>query len=238
MELWSKYEVRLQFVGKLCGSTPLNPEIIQGWLEARKPSVRPANSKSMDDIHQEVLSTLATEDIQTENEEIEKRVTLGFQNVNGGLVMRGGTMKAHLKDCARILSSMIYGKVKGERSFAVKLLNCLNVEEYWIPVLKEGQPVLEADDYLDKAVHVQTMMGPRNALKRILFVNRPTMNFHLLITNTKDGKPVVSMDDLETVFKFGAVKGYGGERGDGEGRYAFKIQDIKKGDKNGNTERA
>lgn len=229
MELWKKYEVNFQFVGKLCGSTPQDPEMIQGWLEARRPSVRPVNSKSLDEVHQEVLTTIATEDLEQENKDIEQRVTLGFQNVNGGLVMRGGTMKAHIKDCARIISSMIYGKVKGERSFAVKVLNCVNVEEYWIPILKEGKPVLEADNYLDKAVHVQTMMGPRNALKRILYINRPTMSFHLLITNTKDGKPLVSMVDLETLFTYGAVHGYAGERGDGEGRYTFKIKEITNG---------
>jgi hypothetical protein len=33
----------------------------------------------------------------------------------------------------------------------------------------------------------------------------------------------VSQDDLEAVFTYGATHGYGGERGDGEGRYEFEI---------------
>lgn len=225
MNLWKKYRVTFDFVGKLCGSTPLSPNMIAPWLEARKPTVRPAGGKSIAEVHQEVLTTIATEDIEKENVEIEQRITLGFQNIDGQLVMRGGTMKAHIKDCARILSSMVYAKIKGERSLAVRVLNCVNVEEAWIPIHKNGRPVFEADNFIDKAVHVQTMMGPRNALKRILYVDRPSMVFTLMVATTNDGKPVVPVKDLERVFTYGAVHGYAGERGDGEGRYAFEIEE-------------
>lgn len=221
--MWKKLEVTLKFENKLCGSVPLNPDIIEPWLSARMPNTKPNGARSMESNVKEVMSTMAVEE---ENAEIADRITLGFQKVGNGLVMRGGTVKAHLKDCSRIVSSMIIGKIKGERSLALRIINCVNVEEYWIPLSKQGKLIEEPDDVFEKAVHVMTMMGPRNALKRILYIERPQMKFNLVIALKQDGKPVVTVDELTSVFDYGAVHGYAGERGDGEGRYKFTIKEI------------
>lgn len=138
--------------------------------------------------------------------------------------MRGGTIKAHIKDCARIISSF-NAKMKGERSFAVKVLNCLYVGEYWVPILKAGNPTKKSDGTFDKAVHVMTPQGQRNALKRIHFINEPTMAFHLSVMQSPKGD-VVNRKDIETLLTYGAVHGYAGERGDGEGRYTFKVEEV------------
>jgi len=230
--MWKTYEVKMKFIGKLCGSVPIDPELIKNWLEARKPRVKPPGSKSIDETAKEVTDSVAN---VNEQKEMEDRVTLAFQTYDGGLVMRGGTVKAHLKDCARVLSSLYMGKIQGERSLAIRVLNCINVQEYWIPLLRDGAPIKEADNYFDKAVHVQTMRGPRNALKRILYLEKPEMKFHLKILENQSSKLVVSIDDLKKVFEFGCLKGYGGERGDGEGRYEFTIEEIQVDNKVGNS---
>lgn len=222
--MWKKYEVELNFVGKLCGSVPMNPEMIQGWLDARKPRVRPPGSKDILETAEEVITSI--QDQKELNAETEKRVTLGFQKVDGGLVMRGGTIKAHLKDCARILSQNYIGKIQGEKSLNVRVTNCVQVEEYWIPLLRNGKPIDEADNYIDKAVHVMTRIGPVNALKRIQFIEKPSMIFNLLVMESSAKRLVVSLNDLKSVFQYGGIHGYAGERGDGEGRYTFTIKEI------------
>lgn len=224
------YNVKLSFTGKLCGSTPMNPEMIRPWIEARRSKRKPPYEKSLDEIEADVKKSLPVISSEKEtgetDQEMVDRITLGFQKNEDGLVMRGGTMKAHIKDCARILSTFSIGKIEGEKSFAVRVLNCLNVVEYWISILRNGKPVKEADDYMDKSVHVQTMRGPRNALKKILYIEKAMIEFNLSsITNT-NGNPVVDKKDLEKIFEYGAVHGYGGERGDGEGRYAYAIEET------------
>lgn len=224
--MFKKYRVKMQFVERLCGSVPQNEEMIQPWLDSRKPTVRPPGAKSIVEVAEEVISTLP--DQEAVNAETEKRITLGFQEYKGSLAMRGGTIKAHLKDCARILTQNYIGKIKGERSLAQRLLNCIMVEEYYIPILKDGEPVKKADGEFDKAIHVMTRMGPINALKRIQYIQEGSLTFHLLIMANTADRLVVSEDDLRSVFTYGAVKGYGGERGDGEGRYTFTIEEVSK----------
>lgn len=221
--MWKKYKVTWDFRGRLCGSVPLNDELIGSWLDARKPSVRPPGARSIAEITNEAISTLAREDIEQENQDLEKRTTLGFQNIDGNLVMRGGTIKAHLKDCSRIISSFS-AKIKGERSFAIKVLNCIYVEEYWVPILVKGSVVKASHGTFEKAVHVMTRQGPMNALKRINYIERPMMKFTLNVMESPRGE-VVNIKDLELLFTYGGIHGYAGERGDGEGRYTFKIEE-------------
>ena len=42
-----------------------------------------------------------------------------------------------------------------------------------------------------------------------------------------EGKPAISKADLESIFEYGGVHGYAGERGDGEGRYFATVQEVK-----------
>lgn len=223
--IWSQYRVRWDFVTKLCGSVPADPEMRESWLKARMPSVRPPSSRSLAEINEEVVATLA--------EPIEEELggLLVFQRVNGACCMRAGTIKAHLKDCARFLSSNYVGKIEGEKSFAVRFLNGVypDPRTYWVPIQSQitGAPVSERSGVYDKAVHVMTRMGPRNSIKTIQYIDEARLEFVLLVMHDKKGKDVVSVEDLTTMMQYGGVHGYAGERGDGEGRYLFTIEPIE-----------
>ncbi len=94
---------------------------------------------------------------------------------------------------------------------------------YWIPILRpDGSRVTDNDGAMDKAVHVRGAMGqPMNALKTFQFVDPARMDFTLKVL----GKSV-SLNDLETLFEYGGTHGYAGERGDGEGKYTFEIEEV------------
>ena len=185
------------------------------WLEARRPTVRPPGGKTIEEIASEVIETLA------EPEE-ERLSILTFQRNDKGLVLRAATIRAHLKDCARVLSSLYIGKIKGERSFATKVVNGLYPDErhYWIPILRpDGTPVETADGEKDKAIHVRGPHGePMNALKRFEFVEPARIDFTLKILGG-----CIKTSDLEHLLTYGGVHGYGGERSDGEGKYLFTL---------------
>lgn len=215
-QLWTAHRVQWSFDGKLCGQTPKNVEMVNSWLMARRPEATPPQARSIPEIQAEVAASMANEETV---EEVEQRSWLGFQAQNGQLVMRGATVRAHLKDCARIISKMYVGKVKGESTLGWKIVNGLYVKEYWVPILRDGIPVTVPDGYMDKAVHVQTRQGPMNALKRIDFLQGVTMTFTLqLLCGLKHS-------DIETIMQYGAIHGYAGERSEAEGRYVYEFEE-------------
>jgi hypothetical protein len=195
--MWTTVECKMIFQERLCGSVPLNKEIVKSWLQARGA---PENAE------EEVMSTI---------EDIEEKVTLGFQRDENGLFVRGGTIKAHIKDCANQIKDIV--KIKNLRS---KIANKVYVEESRIYLQKDRSNILEVDGVFDQPVHVITNLGPRNALKTIQYITRPTMEFHLRILEDKE----IDVETIKVIFEYGSIHGFGGERGMGEGRYKYEIE--------------
>lgn len=220
--LWTRYRMRWNFLTDLCGSTPADPEIIDKWLEARRPNVRPAGAPSIQEINEEVLASIE----RGEGDADQSFNALVFQRHAGQLVFRYSTIRAHIKDCARVISAQFVSKRKGERAFSTRVINgvYLDKREYWIPIRRDdGTPVTKADGEREKPVHFRGPRGEQlSALKRFEFVEPPSlMEFTL---NVLTGS--VSDDDLSIIFEYGGTHGYAGERSDGEGRYDFTIERL------------
>ena len=219
--LWTEYDVSWRFATKLCGSTPGRADIVKPWLDARKPKARPPGGKSIEETQEEVMATLA-------EPEPEFSSTI-FQRQNGGLVVRGHTVRAHLKECARVLSWHYIGRVQGERSLQTKVKNCLYPDEYWIPILRpDGEPIKNPDGEIDKPIHVTGPRGEVSALKRFEFIEPSRIDFTLRVLGG-----AVKHSDLEHMMTYGGTHGYGGERSAGEGKYLYTITERKNG--NGKT---
>lgn len=207
--MWLFYEVSMNFEGRLCGSVPLSKELIRPWLESRMPNAKPEDARPIEEIEEEVLASI---------EEAEERTTLGFQQDINGLFVRAGTIKAHIKDCANQIKDVV--KVKALRS---KVANKVFIEPDPIHIQQaNGEFVQSEDGEFERAVHVMTAQGPRNALKRIRYIEQPTITFTVRLLKDKEVTP----DVLRSIFEYGSVHGYGGERGMGEGRYAFSMEGI------------
>ena len=219
--LWTKYRVRWTFLTKLCSSVPADPELVKAWLAARDPLVKPAGARSIEEINEEVLASIE----RGEGEADQTYSMLVFQRDHGQLVMRAGTVKAHIKDCARVLSVQFVGRIQNERAFSTRVINgvYLDETEYWLPIRRpDGSPVTEPDGAYDKPVHPRGPQGTQSALKRFEYVSPPSM---LEFTLKVLGKSV-SATDLDHLFMYGGTHGYAGERSDGEGRYTYEIQRI------------
>ena len=230
--MWTEYDIEWKFLTKLCGSVPADPDIQRKWLESRQPKVRPQDARSLEEIQAEVAETTPTVE-----EEEEERLAV-FQRAEGGLVMRMSTVRAHFKDCGRVMSSLYYGKPgkankgeESERSFNVRVLNGLYYppDAYWIPILgqMDGNPLKEPSGLHNKTIHVQTRQGQRSAFKTFEYVEGAMMRFQVKVLTTPAGKGVVSEGELEKLLEYGGTHGYGGERGDGEGRYAASFKRLK-----------
>lgn len=217
--IWTYYNLELKFIGRLCASVPSNPELISRWLENREPRVKPPGGRSIDEMNEEVFASLPQ--VAEEREDKEQQSLLIFQREKGTLVVRAATVRAHIKDCARVISAQAIGRIKGERSFATKVVNGVYHDEltYWLPLLRNQEPILEADGIHEKAVRFRTPDGRQlSALKAFEYVNEPTIKIRLKVLGSSPNET-----DLTTIFLYGGTHGYGGERGDGEGRYGFTL---------------
>lgn len=219
--MFERYAVTLQFENRVCGSVPLSKELVPIWLKSRMPKNKPEGEPDMEAVEQEVMDSI---------QETEERTTLGFQLHEDVLVVRGGTIKAHLKDCSNQIKDVVPNPKpvkseakKGIKALRSKVANMVYVEEYWVSLLRDdGEPVREEDSSYEQPVHVMTPMGPRNALKVIRFVEKPVMRFTLRVLENRQ----VTADTIRAILEYGSIHGYGGERGMGEGRYSFTMEKV------------
>lgn len=205
--MWIYGEIAMTFNRRLCGSVPLKKEIVESWLTARMPKRKPQEGKSIEEIETEVLESI---------EDIEEKVTLGFQENEKGLFVRSGTIKAHVKDSANQIKDVIKPPVK---NFRGKVANKFYIDEYHVYLKRNDDFIQSEDGEFDQPVHVITRQGPRSALKIIQFLNQPSLQFHCKLMIDKEVIP----ENIEQVFEYGSIHGYGGERGMGEGRYSYQI---------------
>lgn len=214
--LFTDYAVTWNFVNPLCGSVPQDPEIVAKWLESRMPTSKPAEGRDLIEIQEEVLATLS------EPAEPHEVAVLGFQSHGPGLAVRGATIRAHLKDCARQLSRYVVGKIKGETSFAVRVVNTVYVRDEWVSITRpDGQHVLVPDGHIEKPFSAMTPRGPISAFKRFAYVEPASLRFSIRVLGGAVGK-----DDLERIMQYGGLHGYAGERGMGYGRYVIEQLDT------------
>jgi hypothetical protein len=214
---WTRFRVTWLGLTKLCGSVPADPEIVRAWTDARKPRVQPPGGRSLDEINEEVLAALP--EVADSDSNI-----LTFQRHTGLCTMRAATIKAHLKDCARRLSART-GRIEGEAAFSTKVINYVYPAPapYWVPIVRpEGEPVTKQDGEMDRPI--TTFRG--TALKRFEWIQPWRLDFVLQVL-TVSNKAAVGREDLEKLLLYGGVHGYGGERGNGEGKYIATIEELE-----------
>ncbi len=220
--LWTHYRVIWTFLTRICASVPADPQMVQKWLDAREARVKPAGALSIEEINEEVLASIE----RGEGEPDQTFSMLVFQRHEGRLVQRAGTIRAHLKDCARVLSAQFIGRIQGERAFSTRVINGVYLDPavYWVPIQRmDGASITAADGAFDKAIHVRGPRGePMSALKRFEYIEPPSqMSFSLKVLGRS-----VSETDLHHLFMYGGTHGYAGERSDGEGRYDYLLERV------------
>lgn len=212
--LFLRYALDLYFTGYLCGSVPVAKDMIRPWLESRAPKRKPESGPSLDELEAEVISTLPDE--QNIEDEM-ARITMGFQydEDEGAIFVRAGTLKAHLKDCALQVKDYL-----NHANFRSHVANKVYVQPDRLLVYRQdGSLVTTHDGYYDQPVHRTTRAGKISALKRIRYIERPVISCTLLVVN--DG--TISEEELRVLLDYGSIHGYGGERSLGQGQYTYKL---------------
>lgn len=241
VSVWEDIPITLKFSVPLYGSLPVEESKVAAFVEQKihKGKLEPTRLEltdegvvkifregvSLEELHEEKVRQVLGEKPFIPDKEIEKR-SLTFMRRGGKIVVFGGTLRSHLKDGSRVLSSLVLPrKVEGQRSLAVRATAGLYVREEWIPVLRDGKPQKEGDMWTEFFLHLTNPAtgAPMSSLKRVEgFHAGVTISFTLAVL-----AGVVTMQELEMILVYGGLHGYGQERSRGMGRYEFTIGEGK-----------
>lgn len=196
----------------IAGGLPADPRLVDAWQQANwKKSAK-------------LLST----DPQTPEEAAERTLELlegipeekGFtvfprEHGTDRLCVEGRQIKAMLKESANIMKGLlpVNGKVIPLRS---KLAERVFVVERLIPFDPETK---EPDDVIERAIHVMTAQGPRDAIKRSEIVRNRSIHCTLKVLNDRMFTPTL----LRSLLDHAQENGMGADRSQGYGRFRYDL---------------
>jgi len=215
--MFKKYRVKVDFQNQFAAGIPEDPNRLVDFLDAKKPTKEPEDAIPLEDL----AEMIEGQTLPSEEGSDEAAMTTTFKvDEDGNLAYESRCVKAHLKDCAFILSKNYLEK----RGLKTAVANRIQVGPEMLPLSRNGGFLKDVDDKEIRPITVQTRQGPRTAVKIVKFVNAPHMEFELTVLN--DG--VVDGQLLETLFQYGGMmKGMGQDRNMGWGRYTFEIEELE-----------
>ena len=188
---WTSYKLTME-VERLYGGIPKNPTVIGSWLESRG-IINPA-------LVQETIESV---------EVAEDKFWNGFKQNGAGLYVEARQVKAMLKDAANVVKTMV--EVKNLKN---KLADRLVVTPEHLSLRKA-----EPDGVLERAIHVETARGPRDALKRVDYVDNVKVSCTIRVLDDK----VITENILRGCLEYAAEFGLGADRSQGGGRFTWTL---------------
>lgn len=227
--MWTNLNLEMRFTVPLCGGVPRNDDLVKKWVELRKATeaehAKMKDPKTLDQVADERVATTDTLDV---DEEMSK-VWVGFsRDSDGFLFIRGGALRAHLKDAAQVLGRIFkLGRIEGMdviKLFAAKLKDSLYIKEDQIRLLNgDGIAMKQATGYRDATMSVMTAQGPRTCLKRVDFVSPCTMKATLQLLYGSE----IKQEHIQKCLEYGCVHGFGQDRSLQFGRYEFTLEESE-----------
>lgn len=201
-EMYNVFRVSIRMRDKICGGTPRNPELIRDWIKART---------GHDDAQTDAQTAEAVEamiDATTE------KSWNGFPGDERGLFIWSRQIKALFKECAtmlRVTVQKIGSKQIFQHGFEIKGPDI--ADRVYLGV--------KAPTGFDEGpIHVQTAQGPRTALKRVDYIDRPSLSFEVWVLKTDPAeKRHVSEAEIRRMLTFGQENGLGADRSQGRGKF-------------------
>ena len=192
---WNTYTLTLQ-VQRLYGGVPKNPDVIKDWLASKGITEPQAITEA-----QQAMSLQAAQE----------KVWNGFKSNGNGLYIECRQVKAMLKDAANVVKKVVEVKnlknKLAERVFVQSTAGDPSLQD--LICLGKQKP----DGTLERAIHVDTAMGPRDALKRADYVDNVTVAVRLKVLD--DG--VVTEPLLRDILEYAVEVGLGADRSQGGG---------------------
>ncbi len=179
--LWTRYRGQLQFRDKVMGGTPMNPQVIEGWLRSKTGVTAEEEVQSMMQRTMVELGTWRPDMTQEELDEAARQVaalkeTTGFKiDPEGGLYIEQRQLKAALKESTNILyAGEKWGATKkGPKQFLT--------ERVFVSPDHLSLGRMEPDGVELVIGHIVGPQGPRSTLGYHQYVLRPIIDFDVLV---------------------------------------------------------
>ena len=218
----TRYVVSLQLLDRLVGGVPAvgisdddtSPEAEKRREKARDIMSAWLNKNLADKMSEEQIAELADRTFDEAFADAEAQATTTFKHDDRGLYIEGRQIKAMFKEAG---SRLGFGKaVKGGRpSLKQDLHEALHVDEQIVYLKRDGQHITEPDGYEARPITVMTAQGPRNAIKKITFVERCTVTFNLrFLTSSGLTEQIVIQ-----ILAFAQDLGLGADRSQSAGKF-------------------
>jgi len=174
---------------------------------------------------QYIASKAPTDELREEEESLaldreEKGLTVFYRNRQDQLCMMGYQIKGFFKGALLALKAQY--KIAASKS---KIDNLVFVEPRYIPITRNGQPMRDEDDILERPLRAQTPMGERVSLAASELVEDPwqiTIEVTMLPSNGTAKSEALSWEALETALDYGAYHGLGQWRNADWGRFTWE----------------
>lgn len=229
MNLWNRYHATLR-VDRLVAGVPSNPNLIQAWLDAKRPApteeqvayARAASGGQLDvpdNIEVDVIEMLDRAGLDPEM----THTCIFYRDARGRPCLEGRCLKAGFKEAANVLGS------SGKRDGLLPVVNMRAklAERVFVPahtvVLEnpEAPGGLATIQVFEKPISVMTRQGPRTSIKRAEFTTDAVLRFQFQILRDD----LITEEHVRTLFDYMSVGGIGSDRSQGAG--TFELIEMK-----------
>ena len=205
---------RLTGITSLLGSNPADPKIHSKFVAAKAASIEKAMQETQ---------MLPTE--EELKEKLESVKTMGLtvflrDGDDGHLVVGNHVIKGFFKAAINTLKDQL-----GIASAKSKVDNYVFINPTYIPIMKDGKVITEADCYNERSLRAETAQGPRVSLASSEQINAPwALDVNIcLVTNPASAKSKpITWATIETALEYGKLKGLGQWRNAGNGSFTFE----------------
>jgi hypothetical protein len=211
-ELYDIYRVEIQFVDRVCGGMPKNPDLLKGWIAATTEHDDDTTTQQEKEARDAILAPT------------EEKSWNGFPGDGRGLFIWARQIKALFKECAtmlRVTTTKLGSKQIFQHGFEIKGVDAAGPADRIY--LGRSQP----DAFAEGPIHVQTAQGPRTAIKRVDYVEGATLKFEVWVLHTEHAeKRHIDEETLARMLTFGQENGLGADRSQGHGK--FKVVEFSR----------
>ncbi len=222
VSLWEKWEVEFQMRDRLYGGIPKNPDVMSSWIKVGTG----LSDSVLDEAVERIKATDPTAVTVANIDQIAEKGWTGFKSDTNGLFVEHRQVKAMLKEAANILRDVL-----GIKAFRSKIAELIFLEGD--TQFGEGRIHLDRltpDGFEERPVHAMTPSGPITALKRVDYVDTPTIQFTLKILHKpvldQDKKKWWAKDFLPVLFEYASENGFGADRSQEKGK--FRLTRLEK----------
>lgn len=197
---FTEYKVKLKLTTDILGTIPKNEKLYTDFIKTKAP-----------------------EDV-TENPDIkveEEKGWTGFHSDDKGLYVFNYFIMGFLKNAGNTLKEQL--DRKAYKSLITRLVFVMERKTRFI---RNGVPLMKADDCNERSIRTTGPQGPRVALIKSDVINPGvTLEFTIKVVDGS-GKKYIDEDDLRTLFDYGELMGLGQFRNGGYGRFTYTLNRV------------